>query len=197
MARKARLTAKEANPDIQPEFKGTTLVNVLRVPRIEGGKWAISNKESLLFDTLCFPVSVAVSVVSKSKDDPGKWQFSINGSTPCGIAEARNAAIGFGSLKDTTTGKEYMLKTASGDDALPAEVKKIIIQLCKRRTGIQRLKLSDKLITSVAEIAGLAACYTAEEKEKILSRLQHTMQRLTDTLYSKKEDKIDAFVDFA
>lgn len=101
-----KLVVKKAVASVETEFQGVTVVNVARVPRIDkAGAWLKSPRGSLLMDTLCFPHNVSVGISAKDKADTSKWRVSLDG-TDYTISDARQLAIGFGSLKDTTTGIE-------------------------------------------------------------------------------------------
>jgi hypothetical protein len=189
--RKAKVVVGDAT--IQPEFENTTLVHVLRVPRTDStGAWMKSNRGSLLMDTLCFPVSATVQVKTRDKVDPSKWVLTVD-DVDLSIADARALAIGTGSLKDTTTGLEYMVADAEGMDAMPKDVKTTIIRRCKRKTTITRLERVCLLVKSLADMQGVGDCFTPEEKEqlvntpaKLLGALRDSLNKVKDT---KKEEK--------
>jgi hypothetical protein len=173
---------------VQSEFKGLIPVNVLRVPRIDSnGNWSKSPKGEGLKDTLCFPVDSTVGIKTQSKTDPA-WIVTVDGAD-LSIQDARAIAIGIGSLKDTTTGIEYAAKTPDGMDAIPKDIKKIIISRCKRRTAVSRLKIACKMIKSVAEIQGIGNVFTDEEKTELFNTPAKWLNAMKDALLRVKEEK--------
>lgn len=195
---KGRKAIIKGSENRESEFSGVTVVHVLRVPRTDDkGAWLKSARGSLLMDTLCFPQSMAVSVKTRDNADPSKWVLSLD-EADFSITDARAMAIGTGSIKDTTTGIEYMLSDAQGMDAIPKDIKAVIIKRCKRRTVIQRLTIACKILKGVAEMQGIGNCFTDAEKVGLFNKPAELLNKVKDTLLQVKEEKqADKFFDFA
>ena len=169
MARKVKI--KRAEVKVESEFKDGVPVHVVRVPRTnQDGAWEKSPRGSLLMDTLCFPVGSSVSISKRSKTDPAAWRVKID-DAEFTVAEAAGLSIGMGSLKDTTTGVEYMVKDTTGKVVMGENTKATIIARCKRRTCIKRSEIICTITQSLAKIQGLSSLFTQEEKAAIFSPL--------------------------
>ena len=179
MARKQKV--QPAKVGLTPDYENTTLVNVVRVPKVDpSGRWLLSARGNKLFNTLCFPVSVEVANVAKPKDSVA-WTVSIGGKV-LSAADAAAQAIGFAAITDTTTGKRYLVSDAQDMDAIPESVKKEIIAKSKRRSAIKRIELACKLIKSVDAMQGISNVFTADEKNELFNTPARLLNSLKDTL---------------
>ena len=181
MARKVKIKAAEAG--VASEFEDGVPVHVVRVPRTDqDGVWEKSPRGSLLMDTLCFPVTSSVSISRRSSADPAAWRVKID-DAEFTVNEAAGLSIGMGSLKDTTTGVEYMVRDTTGKAVMGEETKSVIIARCKRRTCIKRSEIICALTASLAKIQGLASLFTQEEKAAIFNPLAHLVNTYQKELF--------------
>lgn len=187
MVRKARVQA--ANTTAKPEFEGTTLCNVLRVPRLDdAGAWMKSARGSFLMDTLAYPITSTVSVKTRSKTDPGAWIVTVDGAD-FSPTDARALAIGLGCIKDTTTGLQYLTVNADGDDAMTPEVKKVILNRCKRKSTIRRIETICKLIKSVSDTQGVGNVFDDAERAELFNTPASLLNQMRDALYKVTKEK--------
>jgi len=183
MAKKGRAVKVQGAAVVDSDYTGAVCVNVLRVPKVDAaGLWKLSAKGNRLFDTLCYPTTVAVAVTAKSATDPKVWRVNVGGKemTP---QDARVQAIGFSAVTDTTSGKRYLVSDAQDMDAIPDTVKKEIIAKSKRRSAIKRIELACKLIKSVDAMQGIANVFSDDEKNELFNTPARLLNSLKDTLH--------------
>ena len=189
---KGRKAAKQVSVtvnQIEGENRTHQVVNVARVPKTgANGAWELSNKGNLLYDVICFPVSMSVEVVRPKRpaaDDVDKFKVILNGET-LEVSAARKKAIGEGYVK-TLAGQHVMVYKYDTDgsllDAIDPELKKEIIRANQRKAAIRKGNASCTILASLAKMQGLANVFSQEEKVSYYNSIANLLNEVKVNLF--------------